>query len=238
MKESPQVWESDNQGAKMYFEAYLRENNISPDDARGLREAQSRGGATFKIQTGPYTGLDQNIKARVLVAKKLKTDAEDRKYVWPFNRDTIDGVLMMVRLAICRIFEDSLDYNKLVQTTAKSFPSESLELYKSFFDDDLPEVKLYGGQKKAANSRFSSSQTMPSTTTSEEVSDVLKTLSLQPAARKSGGQLRDSELIPVGPLFKMDGGKDCDYILFNTAAADRAFGEVLRNETALSFYSK
>lgn len=79
MKESPQVWESDNESAKMYFEAYLRENNVSPDDARGLREAQIRGGATFKIQTGPYTGLDQNIKARVLVAKKLKTDPEDRK---------------------------------------------------------------------------------------------------------------------------------------------------------------
>lgn len=232
------MWESDNQGAKMYFEAYLRENNISPDDARGLREAQSRGGATFKIQTGPYTGLDQNIKARVLVAKKLKTDAEDRKYVRVFTRVIIHEVLMTVRFAVCRIFEDSLDYNKLVQTTARSFPSESLELYKSFFDDDLPEVKLYGEQKKEAKSRFFTSEATPSSTTSEGVSDVLKALSLQPTTRKSGGRLRDSELIPVGPLFKMDGGKDCDYILFNAAAADRAFGEVLRNETALSFYSK
>lgn len=81
LHETPQLWETENESVKIYFEAYLRENNISPDDVRSLREAQIRGGATFKIQTGPYTGLDQNIKARVLVAKKLKTDPEDRKYV-------------------------------------------------------------------------------------------------------------------------------------------------------------
>lgn len=65
----------------MYFEAYLRENNIDPDDARSLRDAQICGGASFKVQSGPYSGLDQNVKARVLVGKKLKTTPEDRKYV-------------------------------------------------------------------------------------------------------------------------------------------------------------
>lgn len=138
----------------------------------------------------------------------------------------------------CRIFEDSLDYNKLVQTTTKSFPAESLELYKSFFDDDLPDVKLYGEKKEASKSRFSTPEAEPSSPTSARIADVLKTLTLQPTNRKSGGRVCDSELIPVGPLFKMDGGKDRDYILFNAAAADQSFGEVLRNETALSFYSK
>ena len=85
-KESPQLWENDNDGVKMYFEAYMRDNCISPDDARSLRDAQTRAGATFTLQAGPYSGLEQNVKARVLVAKKLKTDYEDRKYVSMMNK--------------------------------------------------------------------------------------------------------------------------------------------------------
>lgn len=77
--QSPSIWESENESVKMYFEAYLRENNIDPDDARSLRDAQICGGASFKVQSGPYAGLDQNVKARVLVGKKLKTTPEDRK---------------------------------------------------------------------------------------------------------------------------------------------------------------
>ena len=82
-KESPQIWENDNEGVKMYFEAYIRNNSINPDDARSLREAHTRAGATFKLQAGPYSGLEQNVKARVLVAKTLKTDPKDRKCVDP-----------------------------------------------------------------------------------------------------------------------------------------------------------
>ncbi|KAF1772804.1 SAC domain [Phytophthora cactorum] len=101
-KDSPQMWETDNESVKMYFEAYLRDNRISPDDARSLREAK-----------------------RVLVLRsssklKLKTEPEDRK-----------------------MFEDSMDLKKLVKTGEASVPAESLELYKTFFDDELPTVEIY-----------------------------------------------------------------------------------------------
>lgn len=76
------MWENDSENVRMFFESYLRENNISTDDARSLREAQVRGGATYKIQSGPYSGLDQNVKMReIIVIKGLKTNPDERKYV-------------------------------------------------------------------------------------------------------------------------------------------------------------
>ncbi|CAI5701871.1 unnamed protein product [Peronospora effusa] len=221
-KESPQIWESDNESVKMYFEAYMRNNRISPDDARSLREAQTRAGATFKLQVGPYSGLDQNVKARVLVAKKLKTDPEDRKK-----------------------FEESMDLKKLVKTGEASVPAESLELYKTFFDEELPTVEIYRPTKKATPS-VPSSRSVDLTPTvmkrctsamalSSELAQSIRRLSLNKCNRTrfSGG-----DLISVGPLFKMDGGKDRDFILFNEATAENSFGEVTQNETELSFYSK
>uniref|UniRef100_H3HC09 SAC domain-containing protein n=1 Tax=Phytophthora ramorum TaxID=164328 RepID=H3HC09_PHYRM len=206
-KDSPQIWENDNESVKMYFEAYTRDNRISPDDARSLRDAQARGGATFKLQAGPYSGLEQSVKARVLVAKKLKTDPEDRK-----------------------MFEESLDLKKLVKTGDGSVPTESLELYKTFFDEDLPSVEIYRPTKETVPPESTSA-----TALSSELAQSIRLLSLNKRNRTrfSGGGL-----ISVGPLFKMDGGKDRDFIVFNEAAADNSFGEVTRNETELSFYSK
>ncbi|KAL4161706.1 hypothetical protein PRNP1_002258 [Phytophthora ramorum] len=220
-KDSPQMWENDNESVKMYFEAYTRDNRISPDDARSLRDAQARGGATFKLQAGPYSGLEQSVKARVLVAKKLKTDPEDRK-----------------------MFEESLDLKKLVKTGDGSVPTESLELYKTFFDEDLPSVEIYRPTKETVppESSVSDDLTPPvtkrstsATALSSELAQSIRLLSLNKRNRTrfSGGGL-----ISVGPLFKMDGGKDRDFIVFNEAAADNSFGEVTRNETELSFYSK
>lgn len=75
------MWESDNENVRLFFESYLRENNISADDARSLREAQVRGGATYKIQSGPYSGLDQSVKVREIIALKgMKTSSDERKY--------------------------------------------------------------------------------------------------------------------------------------------------------------
>ncbi|CAH0516458.1 unnamed protein product [Peronospora belbahrii] len=221
-KESPQIWENDNEGVKMYFEAYMRNNCISPDDARSLREAQTRAGATFKLQAGPYSGLEQTVKARVLVAKKLKTDPEDRKK-----------------------FEDSMDLKKLVKTGKASVPAESLELYKTFFDEELPAVEIYRPTKEVTPSIPSSrsvdltplvtKRSKSATAISSKLAQSMRRLSLDKRNRTrfSGG-----DLISVGPLFKMDGGKDRDFILFNEAAAENSFGEVTQNETELSFYSK
>lgn len=76
------MWENDNENVRMFFESYLRDNNINPSDARSLREAQVRYGATYKIQSGPYVGLDQNVKMREIIAiKGLKTNPDERKYV-------------------------------------------------------------------------------------------------------------------------------------------------------------
>uniref|UniRef100_A0AAV1VDU9 SAC domain-containing protein n=1 Tax=Peronospora matthiolae TaxID=2874970 RepID=A0AAV1VDU9_9STRA len=218
-KESPQIWENDNDGVKMYFEAYMRDNCISPDDARSLRDAQTRAGATFTLQAGPYSGLEQNVKARVLVAKKLKTDYEDRK-----------------------MFEESVDLKKLVKTGEASVPSESLELYKTFFDEELPAVEIYRPTKEATPPvsmlQMADDSTPPVTSASvlsSKLDSRMQQLSLDKRSRtrSSGG-----DLIPVGPLFKMDGGKDSDFIVFNEAAAENSFGEVTQNETELSFYSK
>ncbi|KAI9906010.1 hypothetical protein PsorP6_013418 [Peronosclerospora sorghi] len=179
----------------MYFEAYMRGFRISADDARILREAQSRARATFKLQTGPYAGLEKNVKARVLVAKNLKTDLEDRK-----------------------MFEESLDLKRLVKTVAASFPVESLELYMTFFDDELPSVDIYHLKKETTPavpapldftppmSKRSTSAAVLSTKLAQSIQRL--SLSAQNRTRFSGG-----ELIPVGPLFKMDGGKDRDFII-------------------------
>ncbi|KAE9057938.1 hypothetical protein PF005_g31518 [Phytophthora fragariae] len=39
------AWE-EVESVKMYFEAYMRDNRFSPDDARSLRDAQARASAT------------------------------------------------------------------------------------------------------------------------------------------------------------------------------------------------
>ncbi|KAG1695223.1 hypothetical protein DVH05_020603 [Phytophthora capsici] len=218
--QSPQMWESDNESVKMYFEAYVRDNNISPDDARSLRDAQIRAGATFKLQTGPYTGLEQNVKARVLVAKTLKTQPEDRK-----------------------IFEETLNLKKLEQIGESSVPTESLELYKTYFDEELPSVELYRPTKIAAPALKTptdltpplTKRSMSATALSSELAQSIQRLSLN---KKNRTRFSGGDLIAVGPLFKMDGGKDRDFIVFNEAAAENSFGEVTRNETELSFYSK
>ncbi|KAK1932511.1 Phosphoinositide phosphatase SAC1 [Phytophthora citrophthora] len=219
-QQSPQMWESDNKSVKMYFEAYMRDNNISPDDARSLRDAQIRAGATFKLQDGPYSGLEQNVKARVLVAKKLKTQPEDRK-----------------------IFEESLNLKKLEQIGESSVPTESLELYKTYFDEELPSVEIYRPTKAAAPTpKLPTDLTPPmtkrstsATALSSELAQSIQRLSLN---KKNRTRFSGGDLIAVGPLLKMDGGKDRDFIVFNEAAAENSFGEVTRNETELSFYSK
>ncbi|KAL7996181.1 putative SAC domain-containing protein [Plasmopara halstedii] len=201
-KESPQMWEKDNENVKMYFETYMRENHISPDDARGLRDAQARAGATFKLQVGPYTGLEQHVKARVLVSKKLQTEAEDQK-----------------------IFEDTLDLKKFVRTGEASVPADSLELYKTFFDEELPNVDTYrpttetkppGSMRKDLTPSVAKRCTS-ATALSTVLAHSIHQLSLN---KKTRTRFSIGNLIPVGPLFKMDGGKDRDFIVFNEAAAD------------------
>ncbi|KAI9999028.1 hypothetical protein PInf_003707 [Phytophthora infestans] len=221
-KDSPQIWETDNESVKTYFETYMRDNRISPDDARSLREAQARAGATFKLQVGSYTGLEQSVKARVLVSKKLKTEPEDRK-----------------------MFEDTLDLKKLVKTGEASVPAESLELYKTFFDEELPSVEIYQPAKEAKENKPSVpesddlSRPVPKRCTSATALSSKLAQSIQRlSVKKTRTRFSNGDLISVGPLFKMDGGKDRDFIIFNEAAAENSFGEVTRNETELSFYSK
>jgi hypothetical protein len=219
---SPGLWEQDNDSVKSYFEAYLRDNNVSVNDVRSIREAQARGGATFKIQSGTYAGLDQDVKACVLISKRLKTDPEDR-----------------------RIYEDSLNYKKQISTKKDSIASDSLELYKSFFDEPLPDVDLYcgGNGNTTSNTIGSSSSTFGSSfnvknsqisAAALQLSEDFRKVSLY---KKKNG-IFSGNLISVGPLFKLDGGKDQDFILFNESAAENAFGEVIQNETELSFYAK
>ncbi|TMW66258.1 hypothetical protein Poli38472_004023 [Pythium oligandrum] len=199
------LWETGNENVKAHFESYLRDNNISPDDARALREAQTRAGATFKIQTGTYSGLDQNVKARVLVAKKLRTDLDDRK-----------------------AFEECLDYKRLMSSSKATIPSESVELYKSFFDQPLPEVPIYPKPDAVSATKNSS----------EQMAEILRTGGDKQRRQGVRGRYGDYDLILVGPLFKLNGGKDEDFILFNEAAAENAFADVIKNETELSFYAK
>lgn len=153
----------------------------------------------------------------------------------------IQLISLLTKNCSFRIFEGSLDCSKLVESTTSSIPKESLELYKSFFDDDLPEVKLYRPKKEAAPTFPASKADTEQGGSMAEIAESLRELALQspePSIEGHFRRSRNAELIPVGPLFKTDGGKDRDYILFNGAAADHAFGDVLRNETALSFYSK
>ncbi|GLD92776.1 hypothetical protein PINS_up001355 [Pythium insidiosum] len=186
----------------MYFESYLRENNISPDDAIRLRDSQVRGFATFKIQFGPYAGLDQHVKARLLVAKRLKTDPEDRK-----------------------VFEDSMDMKRLMATTQAAVPGESMELYKSFFDDPLPHVSIYGAKESRDKSA---------------VVDSPDAVSTPPASARASGRKRfgDHRLISVGPLYQLEGGKELELILFNDSAAENGFADVITSDTDLALREK
>ena len=145
-------------------------------------------------------------------------------------------------MRFCRMFEESLDLKKLVKTGEASVPVESLELYKTFFDEELPTVEIYRPTKEATPPvsmlRMADNSTPPvtsATALSSKLDSRIEQLSLDKRSRTrfSGG-----ELISVGPLFKMDGGKDRDFIVFNEAAAENSFGEVTQNETELSFYSK
>ncbi|RQM11776.1 hypothetical protein DD237_007546 [Peronospora effusa] len=151
-----------------------------------------------------------------------------------------------------------MDLKKLVKTGEASVPAESLELYKTFFDEELPTVEIYRPTKKATPS-VPSSRSVDLTPTvmkrctsamalSSGLAQSIRRLSLNKCNRTrfSGGDLiscnrtrfSGGDLISVGPLFKMDGGKDRDFILFNEATAENSFGEVTQNETELSFYSK
>ena len=70
---------------------------------------------------------------------------------------------------------------------------------------------------------------------------VVRTCSEHPtpiANKRNRTRFSGGDLISVGSLFKMDGGKDRDFIVFNEATAENSFGEVMQNETELSFYSK
>lgn len=132
---------------------------------------------------------------------------------------------------------------KLVQTGDASVPAESLELYKTFFDEELPSVEIYRPAKISAPPASVSVDLTPpvtkrctsATALSSELAKSIQRLSL---IKKNRTRFSGGDLISVGPLFKMDGGKDRDFIVFNEAAAENSFGEVTRNETELSFYSK
>ncbi|TYZ61323.1 hypothetical protein PybrP1_010363 [[Pythium] brassicae (nom. inval.)] len=233
---TPSVWENDNENVRMFFESYLRENNISADDARSLREAQVRGGATYKIQSGPYSGLDQSVKAREIIALKgMKTSSEERKF-----------------------YQDTLDYKKLVQTGRSSIPPDSLELYESFFDDDLPDVSIYASPKTGdaktgyvsfaaaalglgfpPTSMSSSGASSPELVGVGAGSDAAAPAPYAPKPRKiigpRGVRIGECDLVSVGALFKLDGGRDQDFILFNEAAAEHSFGEMMRSEADAVF---
>uniref|UniRef100_K3X291 SAC domain-containing protein n=1 Tax=Globisporangium ultimum (strain ATCC 200006 / CBS 805.95 / DAOM BR144) TaxID=431595 RepID=K3X291_GLOUD len=236
-QKTPLIWENDSENVRMFFESYLRENHISADDARSLREAQVRGGATYKIQTGVYAGLDQNVKVREIIALKgLKTSADERKF-----------------------FQDTLDFKKLVQTGKSSIPVESLELYESFFDDDLPDVSIYVSPKHSTTAKgnyvsfASSSITADSPPHSSSSSsgaadhfgpDAATTALRQhkPPTRKiigpHGVRFGDCEMISLGALYQLVGGREQDFIRFNEAAAENSFGDVMKNEYETTYHQK
>lgn len=127
----------------------------------------------------------------------------------------------------CRIFEDSLDYKRFVTKTC--IPADSMDLYKSYFAEPLPDVVHKNSNKlndegthedRSSNVQFS------------------RALGIVPPSKNKRNGGATSDLIPVGPLFKLDGGKDQEFILFNEAAAENSFGEVVKNATELSFYTK
>ena len=137
-----------------------------------------------------------------------------------------------------------MDLKKLVKTGEASVPAESLELYKTFFDEELPTVEIYRPTKETTPSVASSlsvesippvaKRNTSATALSSELAQSIRQLSLN----KRNRTRFSGDLISVGPLFKMDGGKDRDFIIFNEATAENSFGEVTQNETELSFYSK
>ena len=138
-----------------------------------------------------------------------------------------------------------MDLKKLVKTGEASVPVESLELYKTFFDEELPTVEIYHPTKGATPfvpSSLSVDSTPPvtkrnasATALSSELAQSIRRLSLN---KRNRTWFSSGDLISVGSLFKMDGGKDRDFIIFNEATAENSFGEVTQNETELSFYSK
>lgn len=127
----------------------------------------------------------------------------------------------------CRIFEDSLDYKRLVMKSC--IPADSMDLYKSFFTEPLPEITHKGGGNLNEGGLHG-----------DQLSNVQFscTLGIVPPRKSKRNGGATSDLISVGPLFKLDGGKDQEFILFNEAAAENSFGEVVKNATELSFYTK
>lgn len=144
-----------------------------------------------------------------------------------------------------------------MQTGRSSIPPESLELYESFFDDDLPDVSIYsspkGGDSKSIGyvSFAAAALGVGSPPTSLSSSGASSTdlvtvgpggevaLPYAPKPRKiigpRGVRIGECDLISVGALFKLDGGHDQDFILFNEAAAEHSFGEMMRSETEVVF---
>lgn len=150
-----------------------------------------------------------------------------------------------------------------MQTGKSSIPAESLELYQSFFDDELPDVSIYsspkaGGGKPNYVSFAAAATGSPPISSSSSSAVGSSELSLAVAAfddpaqgagatptgypqkpRKiigpRGVRIGNCDLVSVGALFKLDGGRDQDFILFNEAAAEHSFGEVMKNETELAF---
>ncbi|CCI50050.1 unnamed protein product [Albugo candida] len=240
------MWEIDKESIEMCYQAYMRDNNINPDDVRAVMDAQIRGGATYKIQTGAYSGLDQHLKARVLVTKKLKMDAEDR-----------------------RLLENNCDLEKLSSTDQMCIPPDSLDLYKSFFMDPLPytSANIPDASSSADTvsniaSRFSTANG-PALSASESIVDAKKIAASQmygefgnasvsqgmssssvPRAHEyqvkshiDSAEYHKNDLLPsmdhlvsVGPLMKLDGGKDQDFVLFNKAALMHGIGSAISRE--------
>lgn len=149
-----------------------------------------------------------------------------------------------------------------MQTGKSSIPAESLELYQSFFDDELPDVSIYslpkaGGGKPNYVSFAATATGSPPISSSSSSAVASSELSLAVAAfddaaqganttsgypqkpRKiigpRGVRIGNCDLVSVGALFKLDGGRDQDFILFNEAAAEHSFGEVMKNETEMAF---
>lgn len=147
-----------------------------------------------------------------------------------------------------------------MQTGKSSIPAESLELYQSFFDDDLPNVSIYASPKHTATSApkgnyvsFAASSIAadsPPTSTSSSagvadraLADKTATPQLQhkPSSRKiigpHGVRFGDCEMVSLGALYQLVGGREQDFIRFNEAAAENSFGDVMKNEFELT-YSK
>lgn len=171
----------------------------------------------------------------------------------------------MVRSPPGRFYQDTLDYKKLVQTGRSSIPPDSLELYESFFDDDLPDVSIYASPKAgdaksgyvsfaAAALGVGSPPTSLSSSGASSSTDLVgasvfsaggsdgaaaTAVPYAPKPRKvigpRGVRIGECDLVSVGALYKLDGGRDQDFILFNEAAAEHSFGEMMRSEADVVF---